>query len=46
MDKAQQVIKDERGRIDALAELLAEPKADLQPKGALPEKKGFLLPES
>jgi hypothetical protein len=46
MDKAEQTIDAERERIDELAKMLAEPKADLQPKGTLPQKKGFLLPEA
>ncbi|MDR3572389.1 MAG: patatin-like phospholipase family protein [Anaerolineaceae bacterium] len=40
-DKARQLIDAERGRIEALAKVLAEPKASVQPRGSLP-KKGFL----
>ncbi len=43
MDKAEQTIDAERARIDEIAKMLAEPKADLQPKGTLPQRKGFLL---
>jgi patatin-like phospholipase/acyl hydrolase len=45
IDKADQIIDAERERIKELAKALSEPKADLQPRGRLPEKKGFLLPE-
>jgi patatin-like phospholipase/acyl hydrolase len=46
VDKARQTIDAEHKRIEELAKVLAEPKADLQPKGNPPEKKGFLLPEA
>ena len=42
-DKAQQLIDAERGRLSRLRKLLAEPKADLRPKGTLPPKKGILV---
>jgi patatin-like phospholipase/acyl hydrolase len=46
IDKANQIIDAERERIEDLANALSEPKADLQPKGTLPAKKGFLLPSN
>lgn len=42
VDKANQLIDDERNRIDALAKELAVPKAHVEPKGTRPEK-GILL---
>jgi uncharacterized protein len=46
VDKAKQIIDAEHKRIEEVATMLAQPKADLQPKGYLPEKKGFLLPDA
>jgi uncharacterized protein len=44
VDKAKQLIDLEHKKIESLAELLAEPKADLRPKGTLPTTSG-ILPE-
>ena len=38
VNKANQLIRAEQDRIKALAQELAKPKADVQPKGSLPEK--------
>jgi uncharacterized protein len=38
MDKANQLIDVEHDRIESLAQELAQPKANVQPKGRLPEK--------
>jgi hypothetical protein len=38
VDKADQLIHTERDRIESLAKELAKPKANIQPKGGLPEK--------
>jgi uncharacterized protein len=43
VDKAKQMIEAEHDRIESLAKVLAEPKANVQPKGTKPEK-GILIP--
>jgi patatin-like phospholipase/acyl hydrolase len=44
VDKAKQIIDVEHKRIEEVANMLAQPKANLQPKGSVPGKKGFLAP--
>jgi uncharacterized protein len=46
VDKAKQMIDAERDRIESLAKVLAEPKANVQPKGTKPEKGILIAPQA